>query len=105
MGFWQKIVRYFQRENADAVDGVETDTRLGDYTRFFDFMGNGTTALSVATVYRCVQLLSESVANLPLLYMRLKDGIFVTDTNSRLHYLLTVQPDYTRSAFDFWKEA
>lgn len=105
MGFWQKIVRVFQRENADAVGGVETDTRLGDYTRFFDFMGNGATALSVATVYRCVQLLSESVANLPLLYMRLKDGIFVTDTNSRLHYLLTVQPDYTRSAFDFWKEA
>lgn len=104
MGFWQKIVRVFQRENADVVDGEATDLRLGDYTHFFDFLGNGITALSVATVYRCVQLLSESVANLPLLYMRLKDGIFVTDTNSRLHYLLTVQPDYAKSAFDFWKE-
>lgn len=36
--------------------------------------------------------------------MRLKDGIFVEDKTSRLHYLLDVQPDFTKSAFDFWKE-
>ena len=108
MGIWQNIVKFFSR-STDAEDAVsEPQTpgpRTGDYTQFFNFFGTGNTALSVATVYRCVQLLSESVANLPFLYMRLKDGIFVEDTNSRLHYLLTVQPDFTKSAFDFWKEA
>ena len=108
MGIWQNIVKFFSR-STDAEGAVsEPQTpgpRTGDYTQFFNFFGTGNTALSVATVYRCVQLLSESVANLPFLYMRLKDGIFVEDTNSRLHYLLTVQPDFTKSAFDFWKEA
>ena len=107
MGIWQNIVKFFSR-STDAEGTVsEPQTpgpRTGDYTQFFNFFGTGNTALSVATVYRCVQLLSESVANLPFLYMRLKDGIFVEDTNSRLHYLLTVQPDFTKSAFDFWKE-
>lgn len=107
MGIWQNIVKFFSR-STDAEGAVrEPQTpgpRTGDYTQFFNFFGTGNTALSVATVYRCVQLLSESVANLPFLYMRLKDGIFVEDTNSRLHYLLTVQPDFTKSAFDFWKE-
>ena len=108
MGIWKNIVKFFSR-STDAEGAIsEPQTpgpRTGDYTQFFNFFGTGNTALSVATVYRCVQLLSESVANLPFLYMRLKDGIFVEDTNSRLHYLLTVQPDFTKSAFDFWKEA
>lgn len=107
MGIWEKIVNVFRRgtDVEDAISEASTPgPRTGDYTPFFNFFGTTNTALSVATVYRCVQLLSESVANLPFLYMRLKDGVFVEDTNSRLHYLLTVQPDFTKSAFDFWKE-
>ncbi len=71
-----------------------------------DILGNGvaSSAMSVATVYRCAEMLSNSVANLPMRYMRLKDDIFVEDCTSRLHYLLTVQPDYAKSAFDFWRE-
>lgn len=106
MGFWSKVTKAFKRgaEESEPVVGTPIpDTRIGGYTSLIDLYSTAGSSLSVATVYRCVQLLSESVANLPLLYMRLKDGIFVTDTNSRLHYLLTVQPDNTRSAFDFWK--
>lgn len=61
--------------------------------------------LAISTVYRCVRLLSESVANLPLRYMKLKDGIFVDDRQARLHYLLSVQPNELYSAFDFWAQA
>lgn len=61
--------------------------------------------LAISTVYRCVRLLSESVANLPLRYMKLRDGIFVDDRVSRLHYLLSVQPNELYSAFDFWAQA
>lgn len=60
------------------------------------------TALNVATVYRCVNFLADKVANLPLQYQRLKGDIFANDVNSRLHYLLTVQPSENLSAFDFW---
>lgn len=65
---------------------------------------SGSSPLHVATVYRCVDLLANSVANLRLQYMRRKGEIFVEDTNSRLHYLLTVQPDTYLSAFDFWRQ-
>lgn len=65
---------------------------------------SGSSPLHVATVYRCVDLLANSVANLRLQYMRKKGEIFVEDTNSRLHYLLTVQPDTYLSAFDFWRQ-
>ena len=104
MGFWQNITNFFRRESSKTESSGDKTTIAGDYTSFFSCYGSGATAMSVATVYRCVKLLSESVANLPLLYMRLKDGIFVEDKTSRLHYLLDVQPDFTKSAFDFWKE-
>ncbi len=113
MGFWSRIFGFedttpdpeVREETAagseESTTAVTTGPRVGDYTQFFDF-GITNTALNIATVYRCVRLLSESVANLPLQFMRLKDGIFVPDVNSRLHYLLTVQPDSHISAFDFW---
>jgi HK97 family phage portal protein len=36
-------------------------------------------------------------------YLKLKHGIFVEDTDSRLHYLLNVQPCSYMSAVDFWR--
>lgn len=60
--------------------------------------------LTVATVYRCVNLLADSVANLPMQYMRLKGDVFVEDKTSRLHYLLTVQPCSYMSAVDFFRQ-
>jgi HK97 family phage portal protein len=58
--------------------------------------------MNVAAAYRCIKLLSESVAALPLQYLRRRDGIFVVDKRDRLNYLLTVQPNPTTTAFDFW---
>lgn len=108
MGIWRHIADLFRRTRPEPAaketgSGTASGPRVGDYSAFFDVIGERS-ALSVATVYRCVMLLSESVANLPLQYMRLKDGIFVEETASRLHYLLTVQPDSTYSAFDFWSQ-
>ena len=60
--------------------------------------------LTISTVFRCVRLLSESVANLPLRYMRLRDGIYVDDRQSHLHYLLTIQPNEYNSSYDFWTQ-
>ena len=59
----------------------------------------------MATAYRCVKVISDGVASLPLRYMRRRDGRYVEDTQSELHYLLTVQPQPEMSAFDFWSQA
>ena len=63
------------------------------------------TALCVATIYRCVKILSESVAALPVQVMRRRGTIFVDELDSRLSYLLNVQPNEFMSAFDMWQQA
>ena len=62
-------------------------------------------ALAVATVYRCVQLLSDSVACLTLQYLRWKEGRFQVDQGNILNYLLDVQPQPEMSIYDFWSFA
>ncbi len=101
MGFFRYILDYFKRETttpASAGAAVQSPRTGGTWWPSY----SGQTALCVATVYRCVKLLSESVANLNVQYMRNKGGIFVDDTASRLSYLLNVQPDLGTNAFDFW---
>lgn len=61
--------------------------------------------MQVATVYRCVKVVSDGVASLPLRYMTRRGGRYVEDEKSPLHYLLTVQPQPEMSAYDFWAHA
>lgn len=99
---WNNIVRFVKREVfGGGSDGASYSPRTG--APVYDEVL--TTPMAVATVFRCVRLLSDSVANLPLLYMRRKGSIFVEDTDSRLHYLLTIQPNGMTNAFDFWSRA
>jgi HK97 family phage portal protein len=60
--------------------------------------------LNIGAVYRCVEVLSNGVATLPLLYLKERNGVFRTDTDARLHYLLAVQPNENMGAFDFWAQ-
>lgn len=59
--------------------------------------------LNIATVFRCVNVLADSVASLPLQYMCKRGGIFVEDKSDRMHYLLNVQPCEYLSGVDFWQ--
>lgn len=102
---WLNPFRWFTREEETYTTGTQYAPHTGGYEYWSLLAGSpGSAALSIATVYRCVNLLCDSVAVLPCQYMRLKDGIFVPDLNSRLHYLLTVQPDSAMSAYDFWRQ-
>lgn len=103
---WLNPFRWFTRDEEETyTTGTQYSPRTGGYEYWSLLAGSpGSAALSIATVYRCVNLLCDSVAVLPCQYMRLKDGIFVPDLNSRLHYLLTVQPDSAMSAYDFWRQ-
>lgn len=62
-------------------------------------------ALTVASVYRCIKVLSDSVASLPLEYQRLDGGVFRTDHRHPLAPLLEIEPDLTASAFDMKRRA
>lgn len=104
---WLNPASWFSREENQTITTGTVDDAAAQgprYGNYWDLLGGGDkTAMSIATVYRCIKLLSDSVAVLPLQYMRLKDSRFVADVNSRLTYLLNVQPDSALSAFDFWR--
>lgn len=101
MGFLDNIRNLFRRSTTtgDAANTTASAARKG----VLPLLPNST-ALNVATVYRCVNLLADSVANLPVQYMRMKGDIFTEDRSSRLHYLLNVQPCSYMSAVDFWRQ-
>lgn len=102
MGFLDSIRNLFKRSEAvesGAANAASTTPRTGGVP----LLPTGA-ALNIATVYRCVNLLADSVANLPVQYMRMKGDIFVEDKSSRLHYLLNVQPCAYMSAVDFWRQ-
>lgn len=102
MGFWQHITSYFNRgASATSKSREGAAPRTGGPPLW---MSDGRqTAMNVATVYCCIRLLCDSVASLPLFCHRLKGGIFVPEADTRLAYLLNVQPDYSTNAFDFWR--
>lgn len=62
-------------------------------------------ALTVATVYRCIKILSDSVASLPLEYQRLDGDVFRSDHRHPLAPLLEIEADKTVSAFDLKRRA
>lgn len=64
----------------------------------------GGNALNVATAYRCIKLLADSVASLPLHKRRKVNGVF-KDVDDHLDYLLSVQPNAWTSAFEMWSGA
>ena len=90
---------------ANTTPGDAATPRTGGRFMPETLMLYGSDAMKVATVYRCVNLIAESVANLPLQYMKRRGGLFEEQPESTLHYLLNVQPDAPLSAYDFWTQA
>ena len=61
-------------------------------------------ALSLSTAYRCIRLISESVAVLPCkLYRTLPSGEVVVDLDNPLYTLLHDSPNRHQTAFEFWE--
>lgn len=97
LNFIKNIFTKRQRETADGSLDIDFsfDKR--------ETVTSSNQAMSIAAVYRCVKLLSDSVAQLPLRYMKRSGGIYVEEVMERnLHYFLTVQPCRSMSAFDMW---
>lgn len=103
MGIIDKLITAIKREssktNTNAAAGY--NPRAGAVSLLPQY---GAAPLNIAAVYRCVEVLSNSVATLPLLYLKERNGVFRTDTDARLHYLLAVQPNENMGAFDFWAQ-
>lgn len=62
-------------------------------------------AMRIAAAYRCVDILSGSIASLSLRLMRNRGGYFVEDVDDPINYALTVRPNYRQTAFEMIRNA
>lgn len=104
MKFLEIFRGILQRETtapADADSTSDKDSiRSGATPLWLSHQGSD---LSIATVYSCIKLLADSVANLPVRHLTQSGGIFL-ETSCRLNFLLTVQPDPAMGAYDMWQQ-
>ncbi len=110
MANWWESLKFWKPKREDAGDApaqattsTRTTPRTGGGLQYYYLSGGDN--LAIATTYRCVQLISDSVAALHLRYMKSKNDRYQEDENSPLHYLLSVQPQPEMSIFDFWSMA
>jgi len=95
-----------KRENTGIEEARSVNPITG--TLRFAVFGNGGNAMTIsgmklATVYRCVNLVSNSIASLPLIpYNYIKEWKYI-DRNSQIYNILNVQPNPFMSAFTFKK--
>lgn len=66
---------------------------------------NADSAMRVAAVYRCVSILSGTIASLPLILKRNASGYFAPDAKHSLYTLLTRKPNRRQNAFDLIQNA
>lgn len=66
-----------------------------------DSVKDVSSAMKISAVYRCIDILSKGIAQLPLELKRNRGGYYTLDTDSRFNYLLAVRPNSRMNAFDF----
>lgn len=63
-------------------------------------------AMKLATVYRCVDILSGSIASLPLVYKQKNiHGVFKEVEHPELSYLLQIKANHRQSSYDLFQNA
>lgn len=97
---FRRIFRRSEPRLVSDVAGMAPVFRGGEPIK----VGSASSALTISTVYRCVKLVSESVASLPLRHETLRGGVY-SKTESPLSRLLSVEPNEWQTGFDMIKQA
>lgn len=115
MKLFQKIKSYFRSDDpASAQAQINAQSSYWGNTLNINMGGLDTVPMKIGAVYRCVDILSGSIASLLLEPQRLtqagknevtgeKEEYFKTDKKNVLYKLLTVRANSRLTAFDFMK--
>ena len=69
------------------------------------YVNGANSAMRIAAVYRCVDILSGSIASLPLHVKIKKNGVFQVDENHKISYLLSVRSNKRQTSYDLIQNA
>ena len=99
-------IRLFGREVLEITRPGKTKNRADDWVAALsggdDAVGS-TAALKISAVFRCVDLLSKTMATLPLHLYRVEDGKKEYATEHRLYQMLLRLPNPYTTAYEFWQ--
>jgi HK97 family phage portal protein len=101
MGFLDIFRKQQRSESASAASSIITYPVSIDAGS--DVVTRKELAMKIAAVYRCVDVVSKGVAQLPLVVKRKVDDYFVIDNDDvfGLTYILQMRPNERLSAYDF----
>lgn len=107
MSWWRSIFGRKSYTMGSAIDSASLAKILaGGNETSSGVAVNSETAMTVATVYACIAVLSESVAQLPChLYVGAGTEERERATKHRLYGLLHDAPNEWTTAFEFWEQA
>ena len=102
MGFLD-IFKFQRRENSAPEEKVNLATYPISIDAGSDLVSSKELAMKIAAVYRCVDVVSKGVAQLPLVVKRKEDDYFVIDNEDvfGLTYILQQRPNERLSAYEF----
>ena len=66
---------------------------------------NSNSAMKIAAVYRCIDILSGSIASLPLQFKEKKNGVFQVNEKQDISYLLSFRANKRQTSFELIKNA
>lgn len=104
------FIHMFKKREAVPTSTTPTDdTRSASYDENVVYAGNQSTALKIATFYRCLELRANTMAQLRCMYRRRdrEGGNFVEDNwgdHGKLNYLLQVRPNPLMNSFEMWRQ-
>lgn len=96
---WNFLKRPLKREASIRVSSP------GDLSRYAETAGSPDLSMKIAAVFRAVQIISDTIARIPLLYKRwdAARGYFKPEISSCLYWLSYQRPNEDMTAFVFFK--
>ena len=98
--FW-KINKKEEPKQRGYFDSVNAPD--GNVTTWLESYASGsspTLAMKIATVYRCVDILSSTIASLPLELKVKRNGVFEVKDTGTLAYLITCQSNERQTSYE-----
>ncbi len=106
MGIFSRIRQTFGQRNASVPKGSTPGSGINTTSRGgIEYVGSAELAMRIAAAYRCIDILSKGIAQLPLEVKRNMGGYFSTDASDPLNYLLSVRPNPVHTAFELMRNA
>lgn len=90
--------------NAERTSGAMSAAEWENYLIGNGYQCDALTAIRIGAVFRCVDLLSKTMASLPMhMYKKTRDGAKEKAGNHPVYPLVYILPNHCTTAYEFWQ--